>query len=137
MYDRVLRRLVGGTVDISITTWAGTFFCLTGTFRRACSYFLIVSQPIDDGKTLVEGIVFARRSRLAPARMLWQPLSLECRRMFTRGYLVAEADKLGSPQYRPAALIAADRDMIDYFQWVAALPQSAVQPQDKPAAVYV
>src|SRR5207248_8991087 len=37
IYDRLLRRFVGTTVDISITTWAGTFFCLTGSFQRARS----------------------------------------------------------------------------------------------------
>jgi aminopyrrolnitrin oxygenase len=131
IYDRLLRRFVGTTVDISITTWAGTFFCLTGTFRRACSYFLIVSQPLDEERTLVEGIVFARRSRFFAARAVVQPLSLALRRLFTRGYLVAEAETLGHPRYRPGALIGADRDMIDYFQWVAALPQCAKEMQDQ------
>jgi aminopyrrolnitrin oxygenase len=131
IYDRLLRRFVGTTVDISITTWAGTFFCLTGTFQRARSYFLIVSQPLDEDRTLVEGIVFARRRRFG----VLQPLSLALRRLFTRGYLALEADKLGQPRYRPGALIGVDQDMIDYFQWVAALPQSAQALREQAAAV--
>ena len=121
IYDLILRHIVSRVTDISITTWAGTFFLLTGTFRHARSYFLITSQPLEQDKTLIEGIVFARRGR-NPLAGLFQPLSLWIRRLFTRGYLIEEAERLGSPCYRPACLIDNDRDMVDYFHWVAALP---------------
>src|SRR5439155_17441060 len=94
IFDRLLRRFAGPVVDISITTWAGTFFLLTGTFRHARSYFLITSQPLEQDKTLIEGIVFARRGR-NPLAGLFQPLSLWIRRLFTRGYLIEEAERLG------------------------------------------
>src|SRR6185503_13217334 len=59
--DRVLKVLAGRTVDISITNWGGTFNLITGDFARAHSRFLIATRPLDGGKTLCEGIVFAPR----------------------------------------------------------------------------
>jgi hypothetical protein len=46
------------------------------------------------------------------------------RRLFTHGYLNDEARRLRQTCYNPSALISADRAMIEYFQWLAALPQS-------------
>jgi nitrite reductase/ring-hydroxylating ferredoxin subunit len=135
IFDRLLRRFAGPMVHISITTWAGTFFLLKGAFRRSCSYFLITSQPLEEDRTLIEGIVFSRRTRVPLAAALLQPLSLWVRRLFTHGYLIDEAGRLGSPRYRPACLIDSDRDMIDYFHWAASLPQAEQRspPQDGPA----
>jgi nitrite reductase/ring-hydroxylating ferredoxin subunit len=124
IFDRLLRRFAGPVVHISITTWAGTFFLLKGAFRHACSYFLITAQPLEADRTLIEGIVFSRRSRSPLGSVLLQPLSLWVRRLFTHGYLIDEASRLGSPRYRPACLIDTDRDMVDYFHWVASLPQA-------------
>src|SRR5436305_1687813 len=52
IYDRMLRRFAGRQVDISITTWGGTLFYLTGNFGRVLSRFLIAARPLEDGTTL-------------------------------------------------------------------------------------
>jgi nitrite reductase/ring-hydroxylating ferredoxin subunit len=124
MYDRMLRWFVGRQVDISITTWGGTLFYLTGDFGRALSRFLVAARPLEDGTTLAEGIVFKRRGRNPVSRALVDRLSLWVRRQFTRGYLMDEASRLGHPHYNPATLIDTDRDMIDFFHWVVDLPQN-------------
>ncbi len=121
LFDRLLRPFAGRIVDISITTWGGSFILITGTFGRVCSYFLIATQPIDEGKTLCEVIVFAKRSRNPLIRTFWAPVTLWLRRVFTRGYIVHEIQLLGNPQYRPNRLIDSDQVMIDYFHWAASL----------------
>lgn len=122
--DKWLRTFAGRSVEITITNWGGTFVVITGDFDRAHSRFLIITRPLENGHTLCEGIVFAPRSG-NPLGALFAPLSLVVRRLFTHGYLKDEASRLLGTCYRPDRLIANDRDMIDFFNWVVALPQSA------------
>ena len=123
VYDRLLRTFVSRRVEISITTWGGTLFFLTGNFRHVLSRFLVAAQPIDGGRTLAEGVVFSRRGRNPLTRALLIPISLWVRRLFTRGYLLEEASRLGNPRYRPTTLLESDKDMIDFFRWMVQLPQ--------------
>jgi len=119
--DGVLRRFVGKTVEITISVCGGTFLMVTGNFGRAHSRFVIAAQPLEDGQTLCEGIVFARRTRVP----VLDKLNLAMRRVFTHGYLAAEARQLRGTRYNPSSLGSTDLDMIEFFQWVAALPQAA------------
>ncbi len=124
--DRVLRVAAGRTVAISLTVWGGTFVCITGDFGRAHSRFFMITRPLENGRTLCEGIVFAPRPANPPG--LWT------RRFFTHGYLADEARRIRGTRYDPARFVEADSDMIDYFQWLVALPQEAVrEPQPEPA----
>lgn len=122
--DRVLRATAGRFVGITLTVWGGTFVCITGDFERARSRFLMVTRPLENGHTLCEGLVFAPR----PAN----PLTLWLRRFFTHGYLADEARTLRGTRYDAARFVEADADMIDYFHWLAALPQEAA-PVAEPA----
>ena len=126
--DRVLRHTAGKFVDISLTVCGGTFVCITGDFGRARSRFLMVTRPLENGHTLCEGIVLAPRptNRIA----LWT------RRFFTHGYLADEARKLRGTRYDAARFVEADADMIDYFQWLVALPQEAAR-ESQPEPVLV
>lgn len=122
--DRLLRRLLNHEVAISITTWGGTLVLITGDFGRVRSQFLISLMPVEENRTICSVIVFDRRWQNPLSRRLWQPLSLALRKVFTRGYLVDEAAKLGRPRYLPHHLLETDRELIEYFRWVASLPQS-------------
>jgi len=53
---------------------------------------------------------------------------LSIRRLFTFGYLADEARRLRGTRYNPASLGPNDKDMIEYFQWAASLPQTAPTP---------
>jgi nitrite reductase/ring-hydroxylating ferredoxin subunit len=119
-FDRLLRRFVGKTVEITISVCGGTFMMVTGNFGRAHSLFIIAAQPLEDGQTLCEGIVFARSTHVP----LLDKLNLAVRRMFTHGYLAAEARQLRGTRYNPRSLGSTDLDMIEFFQWVASLPQT-------------
>lgn len=122
--DKLLKILAGRTVEISITNWGGTFVLITGDFDHAHSRFIIATQPLDDGKTLCEGMVFTPRMKNPFSRALFEPLTLAVRRFFTHGYLKDEAKRLLGTRYNPTTMIAHDRDMIDFFNWVVALPQN-------------
>jgi nitrite reductase/ring-hydroxylating ferredoxin subunit len=127
--DRLLKWLAGSKVEISITNWGGNFVLITGTFDRAHSRFLIATQPLDGGRTLCEGIVFAPRLANPIARLLLERPGLAVRRWFTHGYLADETRRLLGTRYDPGRFISHDRAMIDFFNWAAALPQ-----QSAPAA---
>lgn len=119
--DLFLRFFAGRTVEMSITSWAGTLFFLEGSIGRVETRFLISSQPLEGGRTRLDGMVFARRSRTAIGRVLFDPLDLRVRTLFTHGYLAEEAASLRGPRYRPAALLDCDRMMVGFFCWLAAL----------------
>lgn len=116
--DRILKVAAGRTVRTTLTIWGGTFAVITADFERVPSGFLIVMEPLEDGRTLCRGIVCARRSPLAP-------LQLRVRRLMTHAYLKEEARRLRSTRYNPASLGPMDQDMIDFFHWAASLPQGS------------
>ena len=122
--DRMLRLFAGKMVSISITNWGGTFVVITGDFDRAHSTFIIATQPLENGHTQCDGIVFAPRIQLAPLRPLFEPVILALRRFFTHGYLSDEARTLRGTHYSPGTVIAHDRDIVAFFNWAASLPQS-------------
>jgi hypothetical protein len=89
-------------------------------------------QPLENGQTLCQGIIYARRTR--NLLRAFTPLNLSIRRLFTFGYLADEARRLRGTRYNPASLGPNDKDMIEYFQWVASLRQTApttINPEAK------
>jgi nitrite reductase/ring-hydroxylating ferredoxin subunit len=121
IFDRLLRKYAGPQVDICITTCAGSLILITGKFKNVRSQFMIATQPLDGGKTLCEVVPFVRRNANPLLAKTVDRLSLEIRRVFTRGYMIDEIARLGNPQYNPHSLVACDADMIKYFSWAAAL----------------
>ncbi len=120
-FDRILRMAAGRSAKTTLTIWGGTFAVITADFDRVRSGFLVAMEPLQDGRTLCHGIVLV--SRPAVPLGLLAPLQAWVRRLFTHGYLKEEARTLRSTRYNPGSLGPADQDMIDFFQWVAALPQ--------------
>jgi hypothetical protein len=134
VFDRLIRRVAGDHVDVSITNHGGTFIVVTGFFRRARSRMLLVTLPLGPGQMLqVDTIVFVRRGRSAVGRALIQPLALWLRRLFTRAFMAHEFYDLAGIRYSPHTLIDADRNLVDYFRWAASLPGS--RPTAEPHAL--
>ncbi|MBI3299050.1 MAG: Rieske 2Fe-2S domain-containing protein [Elusimicrobia bacterium] len=123
-YDRLLRRAAGRFIDMSITVWGGTFFVMEGDFGRLKTRFILALRPLEGGGTFVDGFVFTRRA--AP---LVDSLSLRARRTMTQAYLADEAASLKGTRYDPRTLVAADRELVEFFRWAAALPQARRGPQ--------
>jgi nitrite reductase/ring-hydroxylating ferredoxin subunit len=120
-HDWFLRTFVGRTVGVSITCWGGTYMLMTADFAQAYSCFLIATQPLDNGQTLNEGIVFAHRGGIPLLRGVAQPLNLSLRRYLTYGFVADEAVNLRGIRYNPAALIKGDAVVVDFLSWVAQL----------------
>lgn len=123
--DRFLRLFAGKTVEITLSICGGTFALVTGDFGRVRSRFIISMQPLEDGRTLCEGIVFARATRVP----FLDGIGLALRRLFTFGYLAAEVQHLRGTRYNPASLGQNDADMIEFFQWAVSLAQTASSDQ--------
>jgi hypothetical protein len=126
IFDRILRVVAGRTVNITLTIWGGNMAVITATFDRVRSGFLMDMRPLENGQTLCQGIIYARRTR--NLLRAFTPLNLSIRRLFTFGYLADEARRLRGTRYNPASLGPNDKDMIEYFQWAASLPQMAPTP---------
>ena len=103
-----------------MTNWGGTIVVVTGQFRRTRSTMITYMEPIADNHCVQNVLVYARRSRLG---MLVNPLRLWLRRLFTRGFMAEEFDTLAGIRYNPAGLLACDQPMIDFYVWLAQLPQ--------------
>ena len=134
VFDAILRRGVGRTVDITITNWGGAFVLVTGDFQGAQSRILIAVQPLEEHKTKAEVIVFAPRRKSRLAGWLVEFLSLEVRRLFTEAFMKHDVDRLPGIVYRPESLLASEQELIDFFSWLAELPSSTLQPQCEHAA---
>lgn len=121
IFDRLLRRFVGDCVEVSMTNWGGSIVVVTGDFRRTRSMLMTCIEPLDAEHCVQNVLVFARRSRFpfVNASRLW------LRRLFTRGFMAPEFRTLAGIRYNPGGLLESDRLMIDFFNWIAELPQAA------------
>jgi phenylpropionate dioxygenase-like ring-hydroxylating dioxygenase large terminal subunit len=117
--DRVTRWFAGDVVEMAITDWCGNLMFATATFRRTRSYGMVVTEPLATGRVLVRVIVFTPRSRSAVGRVVWSPLVREIRRFFIKRFLSSDAARLDGARYHPAGLIPWDKDLVEYFQWLA------------------
>jgi nitrite reductase/ring-hydroxylating ferredoxin subunit len=136
LFDHLLRRYVGDRVAVSITSWGGTVLVVTGDFRRARSQMLAFIEPLDARHSAQNVLVYARRLLPGWLGRLLEPLRLAVRRRFTHAFMHGEFEELAGICYRPETVVPGDRVMIDFFRWVAGLPQAA-PPADalpKPAA---
>lgn len=120
--DRILSRFAGDKVDVTITNWGGTLVLVTGAFRRACSYLMVVAQPAGEHATLVEVMALAPRWRSGAAQTVLGTLGLEVRRFFTGAFMNNDIRYLSDIRYQPDRLTAADDLLMDFFRWAAARP---------------
>lgn len=123
IFDRLLRRFVGRTVDVTITNWGGTMTLVTGEFRRAKSYIFIATAPWHTDRTEVNVIVFAQRRGPAWLDGVSRQLSLGLRRLFTQGFLRDDIERLVGIRYRPERFTEADAEMAAFYRWLAEMPQ--------------
>ena len=119
--DRLTRRFGGDEVTLAITDWCGTLSFATATFRRTKSFGLVAREPLESGGVRVQVIVFVKQSVNSIGRVLRDPLNLAIRRYFIKKFLTEDAMRLDGVRYNPQSLIEADREMIEYFQWLAAV----------------
>lgn len=123
--ESLLRWLGGDVVAMAITAIGANLFVLQGQFRtgdgtrasaRARSCFVISMNPTGPQSCEATGVV------LTELRGPLTPLVLATKRSFTRGYLAEEADELADTRWRFDRTTAADRPVLEYFDWLAAQP---------------
>lgn len=117
--DRLTRLLAGGEVALTITDYCGNFLLATATFRRARSFGLVMTEPLGKDRVKVRIMALKDRSRHPLLRVFYDRVSVEVRKRFIRNFLAADARRLAGARYQPGRLIAADRHLADYFQWLA------------------
>jgi phenylpropionate dioxygenase-like ring-hydroxylating dioxygenase large terminal subunit len=123
--DELTRRFSGPQVRMSITVWAGTNILVTAAFARTTSYGMVFVRPLGETRTHLRTIVWVPRRRGALARAIIDPLDAFIRRRFIRAFMADDATRSDGIRYNPATLIAADRTLADYMDWLAALGDRA------------
>lgn len=111
--DRLLRWLVGHTVAVSITSWAGGIMVVTADFRRAASRMIFSVRPLG-GRAQFAMVAYARRGPLGL-------LSLPVRRRLSRAFIDGDLGKLRGARFSPHSLVAADRPLAEYYDWLVSL----------------
>jgi nitrite reductase/ring-hydroxylating ferredoxin subunit len=121
LFDHLLRRFVGDRVEVSMTNWGGSIVVVTGDFGRTCSTLITWIEPLTELTCIQNVLVYARRSRLGA---LVHGPRLFLRRLFTHGFMAEEFDTLAGIRYVPASFLPCDRQMVEFFQWIAQLPRN-------------
>ncbi len=123
--DRLLRWLVGHTVAVSITSWAGSLVVVTANFRRTTSRMIFSIRPLEE-RTQFAMIVFAHRGPLGL-------VSLPLRRRFSRAFIESDLRKLRGARFNPHSLVPADRLLAEYYDWLLGLGDAPARNGTLPA----
>ena len=117
--DRLTRVFSGPRVRMSVTVWGGTNVLVTAEFRRTTSYGMVFVRPVGPARTHLRTIVWVPRRSRPLARVLLDPLDVAVRRSFIRAFVGDDAARSQGIVYNPATLTGADRELRDYFAWLA------------------
>ncbi len=136
LQDKITRLFAGDRVTMSMTDWCGNLMFATATFRRTTSYGMVITEPTETG-VQVRVVVFVPRSRGWIGRIFLDPLHLWIRRAMIMRFLASDADRLDGARYNPHGLIDADKDLADYFRWLAVVSHGTpAAPESVHAAVW-
>ena len=128
--DRLTRLFSGPQVRMTVTDWSGNLILVTAQFRRTTSYGMVTTKPISAEKTLLKTIVWVRRSKGMLGRLLLNPVDAFIRRSFIRAFMLSDAERSPGARYNPGALIEADRELADYFDWLKGLAGTSSPRED-------
>jgi len=129
--DRLTRRFAGSRVTMDVTIWSGTLAFVMAQFHdsstadprfmRTTSYGMTeiraLSSPREQ-RSHVRVTIFRKR-RPGLAMLDW--LDVRIKRYFIHAFLKPDTLLLTRAQYKRDHLIHADRQMIDYLCWLAAV----------------
>jgi phenylpropionate dioxygenase-like ring-hydroxylating dioxygenase large terminal subunit len=125
--DRITRLFAGERVTMSIIDYCGNLMFATATFRSTRSYGMVITEPTAAG-VQVRVIVYVPRSAGWLGRLFKDPLQRMIRRFFIMRFLASDAHRLNGTRYHPLGLIEADRDLADYFRWLAIVAHGRPAP---------
>ena len=129
--DRLTRKFAGCRVTMDVTIWSGTLAFVMAHFHdsatwdhrstRTTSYGMTEIRAISspgEQKSYVRVTIFRKR-RPGLAMLDW--LDVRIKRYFIHTFLKPDTLLLTRARYNPDHLIDADRQMIDYLCWLAAV----------------
>lgn len=116
LQDRLIRRISGRRVTMTVTSWCGTVVLVTAEFARTTSYGMVLVQPIDEQRSYIRNIVWAAR-RQGIGKLL-DPLDVAIRRWFIRSFVQSDRERSRGVRYNPGSLIDADSVLAGYFRWL-------------------
>ena len=114
--DAITRWLSGSELEMSVENWCGNLVLVTAKFPRTTTCGLVSLQPRDDGSTRLLDIVWVPRRRGALA--LLDPVDAAIRRHFIREFVRSDVERSAGIRYHPARMIAADKNLVDYLEWL-------------------
>ncbi|HTO52553.1 MAG TPA: Rieske 2Fe-2S domain-containing protein [Myxococcota bacterium] len=119
--DGLTRAISGDEVRLEITDWCGSLLFATASFRRGKSYGLVAVTPLAGGRTRITVTVFVPKSAVPGLRGLLDAAHAAVRRFFILAFLAEDAKNLDGVRYNPEGLIEADRELAEYFGWLASI----------------
>lgn len=120
--DRLTRAVAGRRVELQVTVWAGTIVLVKSTLERAQSFGMVSIIPAGAGESVAHVTVFARPSSLPLGGWLVDQMNLGLRKLLIHRFLATDAPRLKGTDICPMTLIDADRGLLNYLQWLQALP---------------
>ena len=129
--DRLTRMFAGYRVTMDVTVWSGTLAFVIAHFHDSETWNHRSTQTTSYGMTEIRAISSAgrpkshvritifRRRRPGLAWLDW--LDARIKRYFIHAFLKPDTLLLTRAKYNPDHLIDADRQMIDYLRWLAAV----------------
>ena len=120
--DRLTRAVAGRRVELQVTVWAGTIVLVKSTLERAQSFGMVSIIPVSAAESVAHVTVLARPSRLPIAGWLVDHMNLNLRKLLIHRFLATDAPRLKGTDICPITLIDADRGLLNYLQWLHALP---------------
>ncbi len=123
--DRLTRGIAGPRVTMEVTSWCGTMILVRARFARTTSYGMFNTLPLANQQTRGRVIVWVRRSQTGVGRALFDPLNAAVRRFFIRIFLRSDLPRVAGLRYHPGHLIAADRVMAEYLEWLEKITESS------------
>src|SRR5438309_781918 len=99
---------------------------------------MLITYPLGPGRVHVQGLVFVRRSQHGLGCWLVDPWHVRIRRYFIQAFLQSDA-RLGTLglRYNPVGLLDCDRELVDYFDWLAPVPCPAAEAAPRPETLRV
>jgi hypothetical protein len=90
---------------------------------------MVFVRPINEQRTHLRTIVWVPRRRGVVARGVLDPFDAFVRRGFIRAFMADDAARSNGVRYNPATLIAADRTMAQYMDWLASVGSGAADAE--------
>ena len=125
--DRLTRLVAGPRVTMTVTDWCGSLILVRAELARTTTFGMLCAQPLDARRTRARVIVWVSRGSAITGGRWLAAINAWVRRSFIRTFLRSDLPRIAGMRYQPEHLIAADRVMADYFEWLQNVSKPSIQ----------